>query len=91
MNFVDRGLLAVVSPDLVPELGISDTQFGLLTGLVRVALYHRWYPLARLADSSNRVWIMTVCVALWSLMTALCGLASDVTFGHSRSVRFGFC
>ena len=33
LNFVDRGLLAVVGPDLVPELGISDTQFGLLTGL----------------------------------------------------------
>ena len=32
MNFVDRGLLAVVGPELVPELGISDTQFGLLTG-----------------------------------------------------------
>ena len=32
LNFVDRGLLAVVGPDLVPELGISDTQFGLLTG-----------------------------------------------------------
>ncbi|MGB2330479.1 MAG: hypothetical protein ACPH3H_07210, partial [Pseudomonadales bacterium] len=28
MNFVDRGLLAVVGPDLVPELGLSDTQFG---------------------------------------------------------------
>ena len=29
LNFVDRGLLAVVGPDLVPELGLSDTQFGL--------------------------------------------------------------
>ena len=30
LNFVDRGLLAVVGPELVPELGLSDTQFGLL-------------------------------------------------------------
>ena len=29
LNFVDRGLLSVVGPDLIPELGISDTQFGL--------------------------------------------------------------
>ena len=82
MNFVDRGLLAVVGPDLVPELGISDTQFGLLTGFGFALLYTIvGIPLARLADSSNRVWIMTVCVALWSLMTAFCGLASDVTIG----------
>ena len=39
MNFVDRGLLAVVGPDLVPELGISDTQFGLLTGFGFALLY----------------------------------------------------
>src|SRR5690606_8026448 len=38
-------------------------------------------PLARFADVANRVWIMTVCVALWSLMTALCGLATEVTIG----------
>ena len=82
MNFVDRGLLAVVGPDLVPELGISDTQFGLLTGFGFALLYTIvGIPLARYADTANRVWIMTVCVALWSLMTALCGLATEVTIG----------
>lgn len=82
MNFVDRGLLAVVGPDLVPELGITDTQFGLLTGFGFALLYTvLGIPLARLADTGNRVWIMTVCVALWSLMTALCGLATEVTIG----------
>ena len=82
MNFVDRGLLAVVGPDLVPELGISDTQFGLLTGFGFALLYTIvGIPLARYADKAHRVWIMTVCVALWSLMTALCGLATDVTVG----------
>ena len=39
LNFVDRGLLAVVGPELVPELGISDTQFGLLTGFGFALLY----------------------------------------------------
>jgi MFS family permease len=38
-------------------------------------------PLARVADTANRVWIMTICIALWSLMTALCGLATEVTIG----------
>ncbi len=82
LNFVDRGLLAVVGPDLVPELGISDTQFGLLTGFGFALLYTVvGIPLARFADVANRVWIMTICVALWSLMTALCGLAAEVTIG----------
>ena len=82
LNFVDRGLLAVVGPELIPELGISDTQFGLLTGFGFALLYTVvGIPLARYADTANRVWIMTVCIALWSLMTALCGLATEVTIG----------
>ncbi len=82
LNFVDRGLLAVVGPDLVPELGISDTQFGLLTGFGFALLYTIvGIPLARLADTGHRVWIMTVCIALWSLMTALCGLSTEITIG----------
>ena len=82
LNFVDRGLLAVVGPDLVPELGISDTQFGLLTGFGFALLYTIvGIPLARFADTGHRVWIMTVCIALWSIMTVLCGLATEVTIG----------
>lgn len=82
MNFVDRGLLSVVGPDLVPDLGISDTQFGLLTGFGFALLYTIvGLPLARYADAANRVKIMAVCVALWSIMTALCGLATEVTIG----------
>lgn len=82
MNFVDRGLLAVVGPELVPELGLSDTQFGLLTGFGFALLYTIvGLPLARYADAAHRVWIMTICVALWSLMTVLCGLATEITIG----------
>lgn len=82
LNFVDRGLLAVVGPDLVPELGLSDTQFGLLTGFGFALLYTIvGIPLARYADRAHRVWIMTICVALWSVMTMLCGLATEITIG----------
>jgi MFS family permease len=82
LNFVDRGLLAVVAPQMKPELGISDTAFGLLTGFGFALLYTVvGIPLAQFAETRHRVWIMTVCVALWSLMTALCGLAAEVTLG----------
>ena len=57
LNFVDRGLLAVVGPELVPELGISDTQFGLLTGfgfaLTGLAqLVEHWSPKPGVVSSS---------------------------------------
>lgn len=82
LNFVDRGLLSVVAPQMKPELGISDTAFGLLTGFGFALLYtFVGIPLAQFAETRHRVWIMTVCVALWSLMTALCGLAAPITIG----------
>jgi len=82
LNFVDRGLLAVVAPAMKPELGISDTAFGLLTGFGFALLYTVvGIPLAQVAETRHRVWIITIAVALWSLMTALCGLAAEVTVG----------
>lgn len=82
LNFVDRGLLAVVGPKLKPELGISDTLFGLLTGAGFAVLYTMvGLPLARIAEVRHRVWIMSACVAIWSLMTALCGLSREITIG----------
>jgi MFS family permease len=82
LNFVDRQLLSVVAPQMKPELGISDTAFGLLTGFGFALLYtFVGIPLAQFAETRHRVWIMTVCLSLWSLMTALCGLAAEVTIG----------
>lgn len=82
LNFVDRGLLSVVAPQMKPELGISDTGFGLLTGFGFALLYTViGIPLAQVAETRHRVWIMSVCIALWSVMTALCGLSAEVTVG----------
>lgn len=82
LNFIDRGLLSVVAPAMKPELGISDTAFGLLTGFGFALLYTVvGIPLAQFAETRHRVWIMSVCIALWSLMTALCGLADEIVIG----------
>lgn len=82
LNFMDRSLLSVVAPQMKPELGISDTGFGLLTGFGFALLYTIvGVPLAQIAETRHRVWIMSICVALWSLMTAACGLAAEVTIG----------
>ncbi len=82
LNFVDRGLLAVVARPLKAEIEISDTAWGLLTGFGFALLYTTaGIPIARLAETRNRVWIMAVCLAFWSLMTAACGLATDIAIG----------
>ncbi len=82
LNFIDRALLGVVAPKLKPELGISDTAFGLLTGFGFALLYTVvGIPVAQIAETRHRVWIMAICITLWSVMTALCGLAAPVTIG----------
>jgi MFS family permease len=82
LNFLDRGLLSIVSEPVMNELKITDGQFGLLTG-IGFALFYSvvGIPLAHLSETRNRVWIMTVCIALWSGATALSGLADAVNFG----------
>ena len=82
LNFLDRGLLGIVSEPVMNELAITDGQFGLLTG-IGFALFYSivGIPLARYAEYANRTWIMTISIALWSGATALSGLAAPVEFG----------
>jgi MFS family permease len=82
LNFLDRGLLGIVSEDVMNELQITDGNFALLTGLGFALFYSIvGVPLAHYAETGNRTWIMTICIALWSAATALSGLAAPVQFG----------
>jgi MFS family permease len=77
-NFIDRIIVGVLAPPIQAELGLTDTQLGLLGGLAFALLYTGLgIPIAWLADRYNRVWIMTVAFGLWSGFTALCGLAQS--------------
>ena len=76
MNFVDRQLLASFSNFIVPDLGLSNTEFGLLTGLIFLAFYSvAGLFMGTLADRYNRTKLIAVGVAAWSLLTAMSGLA----------------
>jgi MFS family permease len=82
LNFVDRGLLSVVGPKLKADIGITDTWWGLLTGAAFAVLYTIvGLPLARLAERAHRVWIMAICLVIWSGFTALCGLSREIQIG----------
>jgi MFS family permease len=76
MNFVDRQLLASFSNFIVPDLGLSNTQFGLLTGLIFLTFYSvAGLFMGTLADRVHRTRFIAVGVGLWSLLTAVSGMA----------------
>jgi MFS family permease len=62
------------------EMGLSDTQLGMLTGLTFALFYTTCgLPVAWLADRYRRVSIMAVACGIWGLFTALCGFATNFT------------
>ena len=79
-NFMDRQIVNILAEPIRKELGLSDTQIGLMTGLA-FALFYTFLglPIARFADrpSTNRVSLIALALAVWSIMTALCGLAQN--------------
>lgn len=87
-NYMDRMVLAVLVEPIKADLGLTDTQIGLVSGLAFAVLYATLgLPLARLADRRSRTAILSVCVAAWSAMTAACGLAQN--FVHLLLARIG--
>ncbi|WP_370031007.1 spinster family MFS transporter [Qipengyuania mesophila] len=79
-NFIDRQIVNILAEPIRIELGLSDTQIGLMTGLAFALFYTvLGLPIARFSDrsSTNRPWLIGGALAVWSAMTALCGLAQN--------------
>lgn len=80
LNFLDRQIVNILAEPIRRDLGLSDTQLGLLTGLAFALFYAiLGVPIARYADRprTDRVGLIAVSLGLWSAMTALCGLAQN--------------
>lgn len=76
MNFVDRQLLASFANFIVPDLGLTNAQFGLLTGLIFLFFYSAMgLFMGTLADMYNRTRLIAIGLAAWSALTALSGMA----------------
>ena len=76
MNFVDRQLLASFSNFIVPDLGLTNTEFGLLTGLIFLAFYSvAGLLMGTFADRYHRTKLIAIGVAAWSFLTAVSGMA----------------
>ncbi len=76
MNFVDRQLLASFANFIVPELGLTNTQFGWLTGFAFIVFYSVMGLFAgALADTVHRPRLVAGALTLWSALTAVSGAA----------------
>jgi len=77
-NFIDRQIVGILAVPIKADLGLTDTQLGLMGGLAFALFYTGLgIPVAMLADRFNRTWIMTFALLTWSAMTAACGLAQN--------------
>jgi MFS family permease len=78
LSIADRGIMGLLLEPIKRDLHASDTSMSLLTGASFVLFYSLFgIPIARWADTGSRRGILAVGVAVWSLMTALCGLAGN--------------
>lgn len=76
-SIADRLVFSILLEDIKAEFSFSDFEIGLLGGLAFAATYVIvGFPAARLADRSVRKNIVAGAISFWSLMTALCGLAT---------------
>jgi predicted MFS family arabinose efflux permease len=97
---IDRILPFILAETIKADLGLSDTQMGLLTGLAFAVCYSLLsLPLARASDRGSPRFVLVSCILLWSAMTALGGFAASflllaitrfgVAFGEAGAVPAG--
>ncbi len=85
---IDRILPFILAEAIKTDLGLSDTQIGLLTGLAFAVCYTLLsLPLARISDRGSPRMVLIICTLVWSAMTALGGLAAGFLF--LALTRFG--
>ena len=76
LNFVDRQLIASFANFIVPDLGLTDTQYGFLTTVPFIVFYSiAGLFMGVLADMVNRPRLIAFGVILWSVFTAFTGAA----------------
>ena len=77
-SFIDRYILGLLVEPIKADLGLSDTQLGLLLGPAFAIFYATMgLPLGWLADRKRRSWIVAAGVAVWSAATIASGMARN--------------
>lgn len=77
-NYADRQILNVLAKQIMEDLQLSKTAFGLLAGPTFALFYATLgVPIAMLADRASRKWILVASLSIWSVMTTFCGFAGS--------------
>ncbi|MCZ6517979.1 MAG: MFS transporter, partial [Gammaproteobacteria bacterium] len=77
-SIADRIIIALLVDPIKTDLGLSDTDLGIMMGLAFAIFYALMgLPIGRLSDRYNRRSIIAAGIFMWSLMTATCGLARN--------------
>lgn len=78
LNFLDRQLLSILAKPIQDDLGISDGQIGMISGLYFAMFYCVLaIPIGWLADRTHRVRVLSLACALWSAATVACGFSAN--------------
>lgn len=78
LNMLDRQIVNILAEPLKKDLNLADWQVGAVTGLAFAVFYTGLgLPIARLADRSDRVWLISGSLAIWSAFTVLCAFVRD--------------
>lgn len=78
LNIADRFSISTLIEPIRKELALSDKGIAFLTGSALAMFYVTvGIPIAALADRANRRNILAVALAVWSGVTALCGVAQN--------------
>ena len=78
LNFLDRQVMTLLVTPIKRDLHLSDTQMSLLIGFTFALFYVIvGLPLSRLVDRGTRKYVVGAGIAVWSVMTAACGLAQS--------------
>jgi len=78
INMIDRTLLASFGSEIIEDLNLTDSQFGLLTGLVFVFFYSvMGLFMGALADRFHRPRLIAIGLVIWSGLTLLSGMAKN--------------
>lgn len=84
-DYMARQVLSAVFPLLKTQWNLSDSQLGLLSGVVAAAVGLLTVPVSLLADRVGRVKSIFAMAVLWSIATLVCGLAA--TYGQMLAAR----
>lgn len=85
---LERQLMALAMQPIKDELGLSDSQLGLLTGIAFALFFSLLgFPIARIADRGNRVRLIAITTAICSVAVTLCGTARS--FSQLLLIRIG--